>query len=144
MKNLKNSQEFKFAVVGGFNTALDFSILFGLNFIGLDPVISNIFSTGISFVSSFVLNKKITFKSEHKTRKELLREMIMFTIVTLFGLWVIQSAVIALISPIISSFIDSSSIVLFLAKCIATLFSLTWNFILYKRVVFIDKNKPGI
>ena len=139
MKNLKNSQEFKFVIIGGFNTVLDFSILFGLTFIGVNSIIANIFSTGISFISSFVLNKKVTFKSENKTQKELLREMILFTIVTLFGLWGIQSVIISIVSPIFNNFIDNQSIVLFLSKCFATAFSLVWNFVLYKKVVFIDK-----
>ena len=139
MKNLKNSQEFKFVIIGGFNTVLDFSILFGLTFIGVNSIIANIFSTGIPFISSFVLNKKVTFKSENKTRKELLREMILFTIVTLFGLWGIQSVIISIVSPIFNNFIDNQSIVLFLSKCFATAFSLVWNFVLYKKVVFIDK-----
>ncbi len=139
MKNLKNSQEFKFVIIGGFNTVLDFSILFGLTFIGVHSIIANIFSTGISFISSFVLNKKVTFKSENKTRKELLREMILFTIVTLFGLWGIQSVIISIVSPIFNNFIDNQSIILFLSKCFATAFSLVWNFVLYKKVVFIDK-----
>ena len=139
MKNLKNSQEFKFVIIGGFNTVLDFSILFGLTFIGVNSIIANIFSTGISFISSFVLNKKVTFKSENKTRKELLREMILFTIVTLFGLWGIQSVIISIVSPIFNNFIDNQSIVLFLSKCFATAFSLVWNFVLYKKVVFIDR-----
>ena len=139
MKNLKNSQEFKFVIIGGFNTVLDFSILFGLTFIGVNSIIANIFSTGISFISSFVLNKKVTFKSENKTQKELLREMILFTIVTLFGLWGIQSVIISIVSPIFNNFIDNQSIILFLSKCFATAFSLVWNFVLYKKVVFIDK-----
>ena len=139
MKNLKNSQEFKFVIIGGFNTVLDFSILFGLTFIGVNSIIANIFSNGISFISSFVLNKKVTFKSENKTRKELLREMILFTIVTLFGLWGIQSVIISIVSPIFNNFIDNQSIILFLSKCFAKAFSLVWNFVLYKKVVFIDK-----
>jgi len=139
VKNLKNSQEFKFVIIGGFNTVLDFSILFGLTFIGVNSIIANIFSTGISFISSFVLNKKVTFKSENKTQKELLREMILFTIVTLFGLWGIQSVIISIVSPIFNNFIDNQSIILFLSKCFATAFSLVWNFVLYKKVVFIDK-----
>ena len=139
MKNLnqlKNSQEFKFAIVGGFNTILDFIILFGLTAIGFNSVIANIFSTGITFVSSFMLNKRFTFKSENRTKRELIREMILFTIVTLFGLWVIQSGIIYLVSALLSNFISQENIVLFLAKVIATGFSLIWNFVLYKKVVF--------
>ena len=62
--------------------------------------------------------------------------MILFTIVTLFGLWVIQSGVIYFVSGLLRSFSLNDSIVLFLAKIIATGFSLVWNFVLYKKVVF--------
>ena len=136
---LKNSQEFKFAIIGGFNTLLDFIILFGLTAIGFNSVVANIFSTGITFVSSFILNKQVTFKSQKRTKRELIREMILFTIVTLFGLWVIQSLVIYLASGLLGNFISQENIVLFLAKVIATGFSLIWNFVLYKRIVFTNK-----
>ena len=139
MKNLsqlKNSQEFRFAVIGGFNTILDFIILFGLTVVGVSSVVGNIFSTGVTFILSFILNKKVTFKSGNRTKSELIREMILFTIVTLFGLWVIQSGVIYFVSGLLRSFSLNDSIVLFLAKIIATGFSLVWNFVLYKKVVF--------
>ena len=136
MKNLKNSQEFRFAVIGGFNTILDFIILFGLTVVGVSSVVANIFSTGVTFILSFILNKKVTFKSGNRTKSELIREMILFTIVTLFGLWVIQSGVIYFVSGLLRSFSLNDSIVLFLAKIIATGFSLVWNFVLYKKVVF--------
>lgn len=150
MKNLqdklKNSQKLKFVAIGGFNTALDFAILFGLSALGLPKILSNGVSTGVTFLISFVLNKKITFKSEAKTKRELAREMLLFTIVTLFGLWVIQSVVILATEPIfLAVFGDfqifrinftKEKLALFAAKIIATLFSLTWNFILYKKVVF--------
>ena len=122
MKNLsqlKNSQEFRFAVIGGFNTILDFIILFGLTVVGVSSVVANIFSTGVTFILSFILNKKVTFKSGNRTKSELIREMILFTIVTLFGLWVIQSGVIYFVSGLLRSFSLNDSIVLFLAKIIA-------------------------
>ena len=150
MKNLqnklKNSQKLKFVAIGGFNTALDFVILFGLSALGLPKILSNGVSTGVTFLISFVLNKKITFKSEAKTKRELAREMLFFTIVTLFGLWVIQSVIILATEPIfLAAFGDfqifgvdftKEKLALFAAKIIATLFSLIWNFILYKKVVF--------
>ena len=143
---LKNSQGFKFAMIGGMNTIFDFAILFGLNALGLPKILSNGVSTGVTFLISFVLNKKITFKSESKTKRELAREMLLFTIVTLFGLWAIQSVVILATEPLFLSFLKDLQIFeislpkeklsLFAAKIIATIFSLTWNFILYKKVVF--------
>ena len=136
LKKLKNSQEFWFAAIGGLNTILDFVILFGLTSLGISSLIANIFSTGITFINSFSLNKKITFKSVSKSKKELAQEMVLFIIVTLFGLWVIQNIVISTTMPIFENLLKNKRISLLLSKLIATVFSLIWNFILYKKVVF--------
>lgn len=140
MKNLqeklKNSQEFWFAVVGGLNTILDFVILFSLTAFNVPIIIANIFSTGITFANSFSLNKKITFKSISKNKKELVREIALFIIITLFGLWAIQNFIIFILSPIFENIFKNNKIALLISKLIATIFSLIWNFILYKKVVF--------
>lgn len=139
LKKLKNSQEFWFAAIGGLNTILDFVILFGLTSLGISSLIANVLSTGITFINSFSLNKKITFKSVSKSKKELAREMTLFIIVTLFGLWVIQGVIIFLTLPFFESILKNPKISLLTSKLIATIFSLIWNFILYKKVVF-NKN----
>ena len=133
MKKLQlffKNQKIKFATIGAFNTALDFAILFSLKALGINIAFSNIVSTGITFILSFILNKKITFNSTNKTKQESIKEFLSFTIITLFGLWVIQTLVIYIITSILSN------ITLFIAKIIATIFSLIWNFVLYKKVVF--------
>lgn len=138
MKNLQSffkNQKIKFATIGAFNTALDFAILFSLKTLGINIVAANITSTGVTFILSFILNKKITFNSTNKTKKENIKEFLLFTVITLFGLWVIQTLVIYIITSILSSILISN-INLFIAKIIATIFSLVWNFILYKKVVF--------
>lgn len=139
LKKLKNSQEFRFAAIGGLNTILDFVILFGLTSLGISSLIANVFSTGITFINSFGLNKKITFKSVSKSKRELALEMALFIIVTLFGLWVIQGVIIFLTLPFFESILKNPKISLLTSKLIATIFSLIWNFILYKKVVF-NKN----
>lgn len=136
LKKLKNNQAFWFSIIGGINTALDFIILFVLTSFGIKIFIANIFSTGITFIISFLMNKKITFKSVSSNKKELIREMLLFIIVTLFGLWVIQNIVISISIPIFENLLKNKQISLLLSKLIATIFSLIWNFILYKKVVF--------
>ncbi len=136
LKKLKNNQAFWFSVIGGINTALDFIILFVLTSLGVKIFIANIFSTGTTFIISFLMNKKITFKSVSSNKKELIREMLLFIIVTLFGLWVIQNIVISISIPIFENLLKNKRISLLLSKLIATIFSLIWNFILYKKVVF--------
>lgn len=138
MKKLQlffKNQKIKFATIGAFNTALDFAILFSLKALGINIAFSNIVSTGITFILSFILNKKITFNSINKTKQESIKEFLSFTIITLFGLWVIQTLVIYIITSILSNILISN-ITLFIAKIIATIFSLIWNFVLYKKVVF--------
>lgn len=138
MKKLQSffkNQKIKFATIGAFNTALDFAILFSLKALGINVAFSNIVSTGITFILSFILNKKITFNSTNKTKQENIKEFLSFTIITLFGLWAIQTLVIYIITSILSNILISN-ITLFIAKIIATIFSLIWNFVLYKKVVF--------
>lgn len=138
MKKLQSffkNQKIKFATIGALNTALDFAILFSLKALGINVAFSNIVSTGVTFILSFILNKKITFNSTNKTKQENIKEFLSFTIITLFGLWVIQTLVIYIITSILSNILISN-ITLFIAKIIATIFSLIWNFVLYKKVVF--------
>ena len=130
----KHVTKVRFGLVGAANTALDFGLLLVLaNFFAVPHVIANIISSSIAFVSSFFANKKYTFKT---TGQSVVREMILFTIVTLFGLWVIQSAIITLLTPPIQSIVTNDTITLVIAKLIATLASLTWNYVLYSKVVF--------
>ena len=133
----KHATKVRFGLVGAANTALDFGLLLVLaNFFAVPHVIANIISSSIAFVSSFFANKKYTFKT---TGQSVVREMILFTVVTLFGLWVIQSAIIALLTPPIQSIVTNDTITLVIAKLVATLASLTWNYILYSKIVFKPK-----
>lgn len=133
----KHATKVRFGLVGAANTALDFGLLLVLaNFFAVPHVIANIISSSIAFVSSFFANKKYTFKT---TGQSVVREMILFTVITLFGLWVIQSAIITLLTPPIQSIVTNDTITLVIAKLIATLASLTWNYVLYSKVVFKPK-----
>ena len=133
----KHATKVRFGLVGAANTALDFGLLLVLaNFFAVPHVIANIISSSIAFVSSFFANKKYTFKT---TGQSVVREMILFTVVTLFGLWVIQSAIIALLTPPIRGIVTNETITLVIAKLVATLASLTWNYILYSKIVFKPK-----
>lgn len=131
MKN--KSQLIRFGLVGGVNTALDFGLLFALKSIGLTAMMANVFSTSIAFVFSFFANKKYTFKS---SGTNIVREMILFVVVTLSGLWVLQTGVIWLVLPHLSKLLGSPEVGLLATKLIATVVSMTWNYILYDKLVF--------
>ena len=93
---------------------------------------ANTVSTGTAFIFSFFANKSYTFRAQGNVR----RQLILFVVVTLAGLWGLQNAVIFCVSPILTSVIHTEPLVLLLAKIIATGASLVWNYCLYDRVVF--------
>lgn len=135
MKDLlaQHAEKFRFALVGGFNTALDFGILFGLTALGVDKIPANYVSTSVSFIFSFFANKTFTFKAKSGNAK---REFLSFIIVTLIGLWILQPLVITAASQLLETTSLDDTITLLIAKLIATVVSLIWNYILYSRVVF--------
>ncbi len=122
----KNRQKIRFLLVGGTNTAIDFGLLFILNSFGLPRVSSNTISTGVAFIFSFFANRNFTFSANSGNIK---KQMTLFIIVTLFGLWVIQPIIISLISNLL------------VVKIIATAVTLVWNYLFYSRLVFKKEAK---
>ena len=129
----KHAQKVRFVIVGGANTALDFILLFLFTGLGVDKIVANYFSTGISLIFSFFANKSFTFK--HKTGNAK-KQFTLFLIITIIGLWVIQPIVIWFSTSALAPYITSEPINLFIAKLIATVASLIWNYLLYSRLVF--------
>src|SRR4051794_35526720 len=113
MPEVKNkSQKLRFILVGTCNASIDFGLLFTLRALGLPAIPANIMSTFAAFCFSFFANKKYTFKS---TNSNLKRELILFVVVTLFGLWVLQTTVIAIITTLLATTTLSSGIILLIA-----------------------------
>lgn len=134
MKN--NQQKIRFLAVGGLNTLLDFGLLFMLKVFGLPVITANLISTTTSFCFSFIANKKYTFRSAGTDIK---REMISFTVITLFGLWVLQTVVIKVITAMLAPYGLPSDLILLGAKIIATAVTMVWNYVMYSRFVFTTK-----
>lgn len=130
---IKNNKIIRFGIVGTINTALDFGLLLLFTHLGLPKIVSNTLSTGLAFIFSFFANKKYTFRSSSGNVK---REIALFTIVTLFGLWVLQNGVIWLISPLCAALLHNESLALLTAKLAGTIVSLTWNYLTYDILVF--------
>jgi len=127
------SQKLTFVAVGGINTILDFGTLFILKSLGLPAVSANVISTSMAFCFSFFANKKYTFKTSSGNVK---RELLLFIVVTLFGLWVLQTIVISIVTNLFIGSHLPDGLILFIAKILATIVSLIWNYTLYSRVVF--------
>lgn len=130
----KHADKLRFTIVGSINTVIDFSILFALTTLfNVPKELANFISTFVAFLFSFFANKKYTFKS---TSKNLKRQFLLFTAVTLFGLWVIQTIIITAITPVFTNLGVNKPAALLISKLIATVASLIWNYTLYSRVVF--------
>ena len=130
----KNSQALRFAAVGVVNTGLDFGLFFGLTQLGLDRLVANFISTSISFIFSFFANKTYTFRAARSTH--IGRQMALFIAVTLCGLWVIQPVIITVVLAVAPVWVAGTWWGPLLAKLVATLGSLSWNYVLYAKVVF--------
>ena len=129
----KHGDKLRFAVVGGANTALDFILLFLFVNLGVDKILANYFSTGASLIFSFFANKSFTFKNKTGNAK---KQFAAFLIVTITGLWILQPIIIWIVTSALEVHISNDSILLFIAKLIATVGSLIWNYLLYSRLVF--------
>lgn len=139
MPTIKNKREkARFAIVGIANTILDFGILFILTNFGLPSIGANYISTSIAFISSFVINRKFTFQVNGGNVK---RQLMLFLIVTMIGLWVIQPIIIWFIEPIFIPLGFAAWVSLLSAKLIATVASVIWNYVLYSRLVFPTKQR---
>ena len=134
IKKIRNNpQLIRFGIVGGVNTALDFGLLFIFKALGVPVEVANIISTGLAFAFSFFANKKYTFKT---TDTNVVREMVLFVIVTLTGLWGLQTIIIAGLHAPLTEMIKNTDVALLTAKLVATIASLTWNYVFYSRLVF--------
>ncbi len=133
LRRLLRHEKVRFAAVGAINTSVDFIVFFSLANVLLVPTIAaNIMSTTTALAVSYLLNKKAVFGN---TDANNIRQVVLFIVVTLSGLWVLQGTVITLLAPILEPIVGKGGSLL-LAKLIATLFSLMWNYLWYSRVVF--------
>lgn len=129
-----NSDQIRFVIVGIINTVLDFlllNLLVGLLF--LNPLIANIISTTIAMLFSFFANKRWTFRDAGENYA---RQVVLFFIFTLIGLYAIQNSLIMLIIAVVPHLGFSDQVFLNIAKLAASVGSLTWNYYTYKHFVF--------
>jgi putative flippase GtrA len=140
----------KFGLVGIINTLIDFAIynvLFGLY--GLDVRLANIVSTTCAMAFSFTANKQLVFARKSGS---ILKQAITFYAVTAFGLYVLQTGTIHILAHIwtaplelavsmvhglgLEPIFSDTFIINNGAKAVGTVLSLTWNYMMYKKVVF--------
>ena len=127
----KSTKPLRFIIVGIANTAIDFIVLLSLTAVGLPLVAANFISTSVALTFSFFANRTFTFGSTGKKRSQALR----FLLVTLVGLWVLQPIVLVLAVPVLEGMLSREASIV-VAKLIATVVSMVWNYLLYDSLVF--------
>ncbi len=146
MKNLISQtleiQIIRFGIVGVVNTLVDVLIFSFLRFSGLHLVIANILSTSIALGLSLLLNYRFTFKQNKLTKKQI----VLYILVTIIGLWVLQPIIISLALRLNEQFLYVEFFTGFLGrqevfetivpKLISIGFTLVWNYCLYSKLVF--------
>ena len=139
------SQKVRFLVAGSLNTALDFLILNALALlVGLPTLVANVASVTVGISISYLLNHFFVFR--HPDRPTI-RTFAQFFLVTGFSSLVLQSLIIYGFEVFFDTrfgtsllFLPSAGEKAFLAinvaKAVAVMVGLVWNFCLYKFVVF--------
>lgn len=141
VERVVGQQKVRFALVGVLNTVVDFSILFALvNGAKLPAIVANIISTSIALVVSYLLNKRSVFGNTDAHNP---KQVVLFVTVTLSGLWILQNLVIYAVGAWLHATLPQN-IVLFAGKLLASVFSLTWNYLWYSRVVFRQSGKEEV
>lgn len=138
---MRHSTKVRFILVGLLNTAVDFGIFTVLIVMaGLSAVAASVVSTSVAMVLSYIFNRSFVFKQKRPPHG---KEALQFFAVTLVGLWIVQSVVIAQVAGFLHG-------VLFavplweaddLAKVLAIGASTIWNYLWYSRLVFVKKGK---
>ena len=121
-------QIFKFVIVGGIATVIDWAVYYVLyNFLNVPPLAANVFSFCVSVIYNYIMSIKWVFNvNQDKSKKLMFIEFISFSIIGL------------LISEfLLFVFINKIAINEMLSKVIATAIVMVFNFV--TRKMFLEK-----
>ncbi len=130
-----------FSMIGVFNTVFDLALYVILLNATKSILVANLISTSAALVGSYFLNSRLTFKSRTWTS----HSFILFVVVTVFGLWVLQTAAIYLFSHLLGPVPEDIWQLLgplehlaksLVPKLLATAITFVWNYVWYSRVIF--------
>ncbi len=132
IEKIKNNklliQIFKFGIVGGIATIIDFIIYYiCYNSIGLDPLIANIIAFSISVIYNFYASVKWVFDVDNEKNKKVI--FVEFIVLAIVGL-VISELLLYI-------FINKLNIHKMISKILATIIVMIFNFI--TRKIMLEK-----
>lgn len=134
-----------FSIIGIFNTFFDIALYFVIYNASKSIIIANLLATSAALVGSYLLNSKLTFKTKQWTAKS----FIGFVVVTVFGLWVLQTAAIYGLTHLLKSVPENlwqhlgsfeTSAKTLIPKLLATVITFVWNYLWYNKVIFKNEH----
>jgi putative flippase GtrA len=146
MQKLTNIKFIIFSLIGVFNTLFDIALYTVLRSSGQSVIVANLISASAALIGSYLLNSRITFKSKRWSAKSFAG----FVVVTLFGLWVLQTSAIYVLSHVLSHLPENywadfgglqKTAKLAVPKLLATAVTFVWNYLWYNKVIFKDSGK---
>lgn len=152
LRSLLKDQRVRFALAGCTNTALDFITLNILVFVlGLATLTANIASVFVGITISYFLNHFFVFRYPGKASWIRFGE---FFLVTGFSSLVLQSVIIWGFETLfqtsfgrsllfIGTEAEKAFVAINIAKLVAVLVGLVWNFIMYRFIVFRRRTGPA-
>jgi putative flippase GtrA len=123
----------KFLVTGGIAAVAEYvSFLFLGSVINLAIVPSNVISFTVGLAISFILNKTWVFMSKNNGHRQLAYYLVLAVANAMLG------------SAIIWALVDVLSFSSYLAKIVVMALVASWNYLLYSKIIFADKNDNAI
>lgn len=140
-RKAQSHKKMRFALVGVVNTGVDFVALNLLVLaFGFGLVAANIVSTTCAMLISFVLNRRVVFQHQGP---DAWRQFILFIVVTVAGIWLIQTIIVVQVYEMLESALQSTQqsgllawLILNTAKVVGVAVGIVWNYLWYSRFVF--------
>lgn len=133
----------RYSIVGFVATSIDYGLLNTLtHIVGLPLIMSNIISTSVSSIFSYILNRKVVFKD--KAHGEV-KTLLLYFVSVAIGIFILQSAVLfvlgnGVLQAVYAHFGIHDALNDLLAtntaKVIAGFGTMAWNFFVQRRFVF--------
>jgi putative flippase GtrA len=124
---------FKFALVGGLGTLLDFSLLTALKLIGWPTLLANSLSFTAGLLNNFTLNRLWTFRQDAQEGWQ--RQLLQFSLVSLVGL-ALNNLILLGLEGAFAAWMADATWAYIPAKLAATGLVLFWNYFANRHWTF--------
>ena len=127
-------QFIRYFLVGIFSFSIEYALFIILrNLLTLNEIIVNILVYTVIFWINFLLNRCFSFKTKTNIKRQLFLYSLLFAFNLVVGNILLFSGIRYLL---VLSFGEGSWAVLYLPKILIMFFIVSWNFVLYKKVIY--------